>query len=81
MNNPRDYINHQDGFGLAWMKHREWQVYKKPFPYDEDQNFENKINHIPKEMVIGHLRKIFIFVFTFFPYFFFYLDESLIINF
>jgi glutamine amidotransferase len=60
MDNPRDNLNHQDGFGLAWIKgDHQWQVYKKPFPYTEDVGFESRIlDRIPKTMVVGHLRKI-----------------------
>jgi predicted glutamine amidotransferase len=58
INNHRDHVNHQDGFGIAWMKDQEWQVYKKPLPYTQDHGFESRLNRIPKNIVIGHLRKI-----------------------
>ncbi len=58
IDNHRDLLNHDDGYGLAWIKDDNWNIYKKPVIYTKDFSFESCINRIPKEIVIGHIRKI-----------------------
>jgi predicted glutamine amidotransferase len=58
IDNHRDLLNHDDGYGLAWIKDDNWNIYKKPVIYTKDFTFESCTNRIPKEIVIGHIRKI-----------------------
>jgi glutamine amidotransferase len=58
INNHRDSLIHEDGYGLAWIKDDKWNIYKKSIVYTKDSGFESFINRIPKKIVIGHIRKI-----------------------
>jgi predicted glutamine amidotransferase len=55
IDNHRDLLFHEDGFGFAWFD-KKWKIYKNPFVYHEDPNLENRINHMKKEIVIGQIK-------------------------
>ena len=58
LDNPLDPANCKDGFGFAWLGHDNlWKIYKQPRTYTKDPQIGAKIDHIPKRMVLGHLRK------------------------
>ena len=58
INNPLDSHRSKDGFGFAWIDHKKhWKLYKNTCTYLEDHQIENKINHMPKQLILGHLRK------------------------
>lgn len=59
LNNPRDYIMHQDGFGIAWKTEtdKDWTVYKQPYVCTKDPNLDAVIEDIPNNLVIAHIRK------------------------
>jgi predicted glutamine amidotransferase len=59
LNNPRDYVMHQDGFGIAWKTEtaEDWTVYKQPYIYTKDPDLDAVIDDIPNNLVIAHIRK------------------------
>lgn len=57
IDNPRDLISHGDGFGFAWLSKDKWKIYKNPNLYTEDNDLPNLLNYMPKQFVIGHIRK------------------------
>jgi predicted glutamine amidotransferase len=57
LNNHRDYDNHKDGFGLAWLRNNNFEIYKNSCIYTEDKLLNDIINFMPKDVVIGHIRR------------------------
>ena len=55
--NPRDQVGHRDGFGLAWCSKGKWNIYKNTELYIDDKALPPLIRKIPKQLVIGHIRK------------------------
>jgi predicted glutamine amidotransferase len=64
LNNPRDHLNHMDGFGFAWTgstKSPHWLVFKHNQSYKSlsDITISKKLKEITDdkpEMIIGHIR-------------------------
>ena len=56
ISNVHNHGPHLDGFGIAWIKTRKWNVYKSPKYYLDDSKIDTKIREISKETVIGHIR-------------------------
>jgi predicted glutamine amidotransferase len=50
LNNPRDYIMHQDGFGIAWKTEtdKDWTVYKQPYVYTKHPDLDAVIARRPE---------------------------------
>jgi predicted glutamine amidotransferase len=59
IDNPRDYLTHTDGFGIAWKATNEadWDIYKQPVVYTKDHCLDAILDTIPNNLVIGHIRK------------------------
>jgi predicted glutamine amidotransferase len=59
LKNDRDHLTHPDGFGIAWKNHgeKDWNVYKQPTVFTEDDHLDEVLDTIPNELVIGHIRK------------------------
>jgi predicted glutamine amidotransferase len=57
MDNPRDNINHINGYGLAWVSRNKWKIHKNPEIYTKDETLPVILEKIPKKLVIGHIRK------------------------
>lgn len=57
LNNHRDYDNHKDGFGFAWLKNNNFEIYKNTCIYTEDKILNDIIDFMPKDIIIGHIRR------------------------
>jgi predicted glutamine amidotransferase len=68
LDNPMDPDQCKDGFGFAWLlsesnsrfspnNRNPWKIYKNTRTYNKDETILAKIDHIPKTMVLGHLRQ------------------------
>jgi len=60
INNHRDQLHNLDGFGIAYLQNKKWNVYKKPFIYLQDPKLDNKLTSITQprnHIFIGHIRK------------------------
>jgi predicted glutamine amidotransferase len=57
LNNDMDSITHKDGYGLSWFKNNKIYIYKSPLLFIKDTNFNNILNNISGNIVLGHIRK------------------------
>lgn len=57
IDNYRDQIGHTDGFGLSWFVDGKWKTYKSTELYTDDSKLPPIIRNIPKNVVVGHIRK------------------------
>ena len=57
LNNYRDGIIHHDGYGLSWFKNNKIDFYKSPLLFIKDTNFNNILNSISSNIILGHIRQ------------------------
>lgn len=59
LNSKLDVDYHKDGFGLSWKNlQNDWNIYKKPYCFNEDKNINEIINKIDTKLFIGHIRAV-----------------------
>jgi predicted glutamine amidotransferase len=57
IDNYRDHVGHADGYGISWFVNGKWNIYKSTEIYKNDPKLPLIIRKIPKNVVVGHIRK------------------------